>query len=100
MVICKKGANGPDVKRLQRLLNAILIPSPGLTEDGDFGQKTHDAVVAFQKQALLTADGVVGPKTWTALGQKFAVTPAPASPPDPPAAPPGVQSSWMEIAEN
>ena len=45
--------------------------------DGDFGQATEKAVKQFQKDHGLTADGVVGEKTWAAL-EKACSTPAPA----------------------
>ena len=35
--------------------------------DGKLGKKTRSAVKAFQKKNGLTADGVVGEKTWAAL---------------------------------
>ncbi len=35
--------------------------------DGIFGQNTKNSVIIFQKQNGLTADGVVGPRTWSAL---------------------------------
>jgi N-acetyl-anhydromuramyl-L-alanine amidase AmpD len=39
--------------------------------DGDFGPKTRDAVVAFQKQrGLAPVSGAVGPRTWYALFDK------------------------------
>ena len=35
--------------------------------DGDFGEETREAVLAFQRQAGLETDGVIGSKTWKAL---------------------------------
>lgn len=55
-MIYKKGSNGEGVKKIQKLL--------GLTDDGDFGQKTHDAVAAWQKANGLLDDGIVGKVTW------------------------------------
>ena len=57
----RKGDKGEDVRRLQHLL--------GITADGVFGEKTHDAVVAFQRAHELTPDGIVGALTWDALQQ-------------------------------
>ena len=57
--IVRIGDNGPDVARLQQLLN---IP-----DDGVFGPQTRRHVIMFQKQAGLAPDGIVGPKTWAAL---------------------------------
>jgi uncharacterized protein (TIGR02594 family) len=79
VTILEKGHDGPDVTRLQRLLNSLLKPSPHLREDGDFGDKTRTAVIRFQTLRGLKPDGVVGPQTWTALGQKMAGKKAPAS---------------------
>ena len=36
--------------------------------DGDFGKDTLAAVKAFQQDRGLKVDGIVGPKTWAALG--------------------------------
>ena len=36
--------------------------------DGVFGPLTRAAVLAFQKSKGLVQDGIVGRKTWTALG--------------------------------
>jgi murein DD-endopeptidase MepM/ murein hydrolase activator NlpD len=56
----KKGSKGPDVIYLQQKVGAAA--------DGDFGPKTHAAVIAFQKSHGLVADGIVGPKTWAKIG--------------------------------
>ena len=66
----QQGSQGADVRRLQILLNDKLIPRPHLRVDGDFGARTHAAVLAFQAQERLKVDGVVGERTWAALGQK------------------------------
>jgi peptidoglycan hydrolase-like protein with peptidoglycan-binding domain len=54
-----------DVRYLQRLLNAHGY---SVTTDGGFGPKTQQAVINFQKQKQLVADGIVGLKTWKQLG--------------------------------
>lgn len=61
----KKGSRGDAVVKLQNLLN-----SKGFycgTADGIFGVNTYNAVVRFQKSCGLTADGIVGPRTRSAL---------------------------------
>lgn len=63
--VLRFGDRGPDVRRLQEQLNS---KGASLGIDGDFGEKTQDALKAFQQQNELKADGVVGPKTSVALG--------------------------------
>jgi len=65
--ILRRGNKGEDVKTLQKLLveKGYSVGSCGI--DGDFGQATQKAVKAFQKDHGLTADGVVGEKTWALL---------------------------------
>lgn len=63
----RNGSKGPDVTRLQTMLNKTVNPSPKLATDGDFGPKTEAAVKAYQKQHHLGVDGVVGEKTWGEL---------------------------------
>lgn len=43
--------------------------------DGIFGAKTEVAVINFQKSNGLSVDGIVGPKTWSALGFETADEP-------------------------
>lgn len=62
--LLREGAHGPDVVRLQELLNAR---GAALSVDGDFGNATKMAVKAFQGAKGLVADGVVGRHTWEAL---------------------------------
>jgi uncharacterized protein (TIGR02594 family) len=91
----KDGDGGIDVKRLQILLNSGLVPSPHLREDGDFGTRTRDAVMRFQKLRGLMPDGVVGHLTWFALGQK-GITSAVAGPP---ISRRPRRGSWLDIAK-
>jgi hypothetical protein len=56
------------VEYLQEALNHHL--NAGLVVDGDFGGKTHDAVIAFQKSHKdegVLVDGIVGNETWSFL---------------------------------
>ena len=65
--VLKKGMKGSTVKTLQRLLYAMGYNLGTKPTDGDFGTKTYNAVCAFQTKYKLTADGVVGEKTWNKL---------------------------------
>lgn len=72
MATYKNGSTGDDVARIQKALqDAGLYQGP---LDGSFGDGTGAAVKAFQAQAGLAADGIVGPATW---GKLFP-SPAPA----------------------
>ena len=70
--VLKKGADGPAVERLQRALNSA---NHAVAVDGDFGNGTKRAVMAFQAAHGLEADGIVGPATWAALGVRGADRP-------------------------
>lgn len=59
MTVLRIGSKGPDVVKLQRLVNVY--------PDGIFGELTLEAVKAFQNDHGLFPDGIVGPKTWEAL---------------------------------
>ncbi|WP_433916327.1 glycoside hydrolase domain-containing protein [Streptomyces sp. NBC_01744] len=61
----QSGSTGNLVKAAQCLLKAAGF-DPG-TPDGTFGPATTTAARNFQTSRGLTADGVVGAKTWTAL---------------------------------
>ncbi len=59
-----KGSSGADVTRLQQALRARGYT---LAVDGAFGDGTRSVVVSYQSARGLTADGIVGANTWTAL---------------------------------
>ena len=63
--VLKNGSKGDNVRALQVLLNAYGY-SCGLA-DGAFGANTLAAVKKFQQKNKLSADGIVGAKTWAAL---------------------------------
>lgn len=60
------GSTGADVGVLQRVL--------GIAVDERFGPMTERALVTWQKNRGLFADGVAGPQTWFALGEASSPT--------------------------
>ncbi len=78
----RKGDEGDDVAALQEMLIDLGYDlgtyGPGKNGvDGDFGAKTDAAVRDFQKKNGLSADGIVGPKTYAALRAAEAETVVP-----------------------
>ena len=68
MPLIKKGATGFAVVELQKRLNACSYEGKTiLTVDGDFGNKTYNALRAYQKDRGLEVDGEVGKNTWKSL---------------------------------
>lgn len=65
MTILKIGSSGPLVSFLQLTLNDLRLYLGEI--DGIFGPNTFKAVKSFQKNNLLTPDGIVGSATWNAL---------------------------------
>lgn len=63
----RRGSKGEFVTMLQTELIRLGYALPKFGVDGDFGKETEMAVKQFQQDNLLTADGVVGQKTWKAL---------------------------------
>lgn len=59
------GSRGVYVLILQDGLNTLGLATGGL--DGIFGDATKNAVISYQKRKGLSADGIVGCNTWTAL---------------------------------
>jgi peptidoglycan hydrolase-like protein with peptidoglycan-binding domain len=58
--VIRQGSNGETVTELQRSI-------AGLSIDGDFGPRTHAAVVGYQQAKGLAADGICGAWTWQTL---------------------------------
>ena len=63
--VLRRGEKNASVILLQTKLNAAGYQ---VGTDGDFGPGTDAAVKQFQAAKGLTADGIVGPTTWAALG--------------------------------
>ncbi len=66
--LVKYGSRGVYVAILQDSLNHLGYNTG--TIDGIFGNKTKSQVIAYQKNNSLTADGIVGCKTWTSIMNK------------------------------
>ena len=58
----KKGARGNITKLLQEKLVFLGYNTNGV--DGIFGTGTEKAIISFQKNNRLVADGIVGKNTW------------------------------------
>jgi len=67
----KQNSQGEDVKSVQEILTQLGF-NPGPV-DGVFGDKTELAVIRFQEENNLYADGIVGPTTWGALRQALEI---------------------------
>lgn len=68
MPLVKRGDKGAAVKTLQ-----LALKSRGyrIEADGVFGKQTEATVKTYQKRCGMKADGIVGRKTWAALGYAF-----------------------------
>jgi peptidoglycan hydrolase-like protein with peptidoglycan-binding domain len=53
---------GEDVRTVQAQL--VRHGQPQIAQDGVYGPKTRDGVIAFQRATSLPVDGIVGPQTW------------------------------------
>lgn len=62
----RKGSKGSEVRKLQTLLNASGYTTK-ISIDGDFGPKTYNAVIEYQRAKKIGIDGIVGPETWGKL---------------------------------
>ena len=86
----RPGMRSEDVRHMQLRLNEIAQKYTGIntqTVDGAYGSNMSDAVRRFQRQFGLSADGILGAKTWnkiievhsrmTSGGPEHVVTPYP-----------------------
>jgi len=69
-MLLKRGDNNENVKLMQTKLG---IANPVT----NFGPKTEEAVKEFQRKHGLTADGIVGPKTWAMIMGESTPQPTP-----------------------
>lgn len=65
--LLKHGAEGADVKQLQRYLIQLGYDLGRWGADGEFGDATELAVKAFQRDHKLSVDGQYGPKSHAAM---------------------------------
>jgi putative chitinase len=63
--VLHRGSRGDAVVKLQKLLRTAGFAAVAV--DGDFGPGTEVAVVRFQTDKKLDADGIVGDQTWAKL---------------------------------
>lgn len=77
----KKGMKGEDVRTMQVYLNALGYNCG--TADGIFGNKTVEAVKAFQSAEGLTVDGIAGQQTLDILAARMAGHDEPEEPKEP-----------------
>ena len=59
--ILKKGDNGKQIKEIQHWLNDHGYNAG--KEDGNFGEKTHEAIIQFQSAKKIKTDGIAGSQT-------------------------------------
>ncbi|MCL2402090.1 MAG: peptidoglycan-binding protein [Oscillospiraceae bacterium] len=90
--LIRVGSTGENVRLIQSRLNSIgqAYPSiqPHLAVDGVFGPLTQAAVIAFQREFVLTPDGIVGPITWGKMMEIYALLEGGTGTPQPPVTPP------------
>jgi peptidoglycan hydrolase-like protein with peptidoglycan-binding domain len=69
------GSTGLDVQQIQNNLNRIRQNYPAIPlitdEAGKFGETTKAAVMEFQSNFALTADGIVGVATWNKISYVY-----------------------------
>jgi len=91
--VLRSGSQGEEVWQLQERLQALGYYTSAV--DGQFGPGTRTAVIAFQRQHGLDADGIVGEGTKAVLYSESA-QPKPTAPPTQvPTAVPEVIPAWV-----
>ncbi|WP_285769454.1 peptidoglycan-binding protein [Peribacillus sp. SI8-4] len=73
--VLRSGDMGRPVAKLQRLLKSWAVYTG--TIDGIYGKGTKQAVLAFQKQQGLAADGIAGARTFSTLQTKASAAESP-----------------------
>ena len=68
-----RGDSGNQVRQVQQRLQQLGYFNANAT--GNFGGLTQEAVIRFQRDAGLSADGIVGPRTLAALGLGGIISP-------------------------
>jgi peptidoglycan hydrolase-like protein with peptidoglycan-binding domain len=93
--VLRQGEDGTAVRSLQQRLNQLgMRDARGqpLGVDGDFGDRTREAVERFQRSRGIAADGVVGRDTFRELGEAVREQGRPGSAPPVPAVSPAAVS--------
>ena len=81
-LIGRGSTNTDDVRRIQNFLIGYgYLGSDGA--DGDFGNLTYNAVIAYQRENGFTVDGVVGDETWSNMFPTPPPTPTSPTPTSP-----------------
>ncbi|MEU8836783.1 peptidoglycan-binding protein [Streptomyces sp900116325] len=88
----RAGSHGSAVTAAQKLLTAR---GHAVSPDGAFGPRTAAAVKAFQTRSHLEADGVIGPRTWSAL-----LTTSRSTQPTTPSTRPGTGTYTLKLTRN
>lgn len=72
--LSKVGSRGTEVRAIQQKLKERGLYTGSV--DGIYGTKTKEAVIKFQKQQKIAADGIAGPVTLRKLGISIGKVPA------------------------
>lgn len=73
-IVLRQGDRNIYVQEVQFFLQKISVFTdrvPFVKIDSSFGSSTRAAVIAFQRLASITADGLVGPTTWNLLVRAY-----------------------------